>query len=166
MQIEAFLDGIKSADVRAVARHWFEVRGSRRMPGWSDIRPSRIAAQLSFVWAYSYDAATDSFIGRLAGDRIEAIFGKSFRHTPLSEVFPPEQYEDVFRRAKRVIEEPAIFYGGGLVFHQLARYGTGERVILPLAGDGIRSDGLLGCTEYHAAESSVPRPQTSAWFAL
>ncbi len=152
MPVEALCAGIKSPALKGVARHWAEARGGRLMPGWNDIRPSRIANHLPVVWAYSYDRASDSFTGRLAGDRIEAVFGKSFRQTPLSEIFPPGQYEDVFLRAKRVINEPAMCRGEGLVFKQLDRYGYGERIILPLASDGVHGDGLLGCTEYHSIE--------------
>lgn len=138
------------------------------MPGWNDIRPARIAGQLPCIWAYTYDQASDTFTGRLAGDRIEAIFGKTFRQTPLLEIFPQAQYEDIFLRAKRVISEPALNRGEGLVFKQLDRYGYGERIILPLASDGIRSDGLLGCTEYHSFDGlrDPSVAQAEDWFPL
>jgi hypothetical protein len=168
MSIEVLLSGIKSPDLRFVVHHWNEVRGARRMPGWSDICPARIVRQLPIIWAYIYDAETDSFTGRLAGDRIETIFGKSFRQTPLASIFPPDQYRDVFERAKRVVSEPAIFHGEGQVFRQVDRFGYGERVMLPLAGDGVHADGVLGCTEYHTVGGFLdPKlPKTGTWFAI
>jgi hypothetical protein len=168
MPVKTLLSAIKSPELKAVARHWSDARGARRMPAWTDIRPAAIAGQLPFVWAYTYDAASDSFTGRLAGDRIEAIFGKSFRQTPLAEIFPAGEYADVLARARRVVAEPAIFRGEGLIFRQLNRHGTGERIMLPLAADGIHGDGILGCTEYHAVEGpgDALLPETSQWLTL
>lgn len=168
MSVDALCAGLKSAALRSVARHWDEARDSRQMPGWSDIHPSRIAGQLPCIWSYTYDHTSDTFTGRLAGDRIEAIFGKSFRQTPLSEIFPPAQYGDIFQRAKRVISEPALNRAEGLVFKQLDRYGYGERIILPLAADGVHSDGLLGCTEYHSFDGlhDPSVMQIEEWFPL
>jgi len=168
MAIEALLAQIKSPVLTAVARHWDEARGQHLMPGWSDIRPSRLATQLPFVWAYTYDAANDRFIGRLAGDRIEAIFAKTFRQTPLEQIFPPREYEDVFQRAKRVVGEPAIFRAEGLVFKQLHRFGYGERLMLPLAGDGAHGDGILGCTVYNSipGDDAGSLPELDEWHSL
>jgi len=138
------------------------------MPGWSSIHPSRIAQQLPIIWSYIYDRASDSFYGRLAGDRIEAIFGKTFRHTPLSDIYPPGEYQDVFQRAKRVVTEPAIHRNEGLIFVQIGRHGHGERIMLPLASDGYRGDGILGCTEYHSVEGpyDASLPQNGEWYPL
>ena len=137
------------------------------MPAWGDIRPSRLMGQLPMIWAYSYDRATDTFTGRLAGDRIERIFGKGFRQTPLTEIFPPSEYQDVFQRAKRVVGEPALLRGEGLVFKQLNKFGYGERIMLPLASDGVHADGILGCTEYHSFDGpyDASLPHSEEWFS-
>lgn len=168
MAPEALLSALKSPALKHVFRHWAEVRGERLMPSWGDIRPSRIAQQLPIVWSYTYDPVSDTFTGRLAGDRIESAFGGSFRGTPLSKIFPPHRYEDAFQRAKRVISEPAVNRGEGVVFRQIDRFGHGERIILPLAADGIHPDGLLGCTEYSAYPGQYDEslPQIEEWFPL
>ena len=138
------------------------------MPGWGDIQPSRIVRHLPIVWAYTYDRETDTFTGRLAGDRIEAVFGKTFRQTPLPEIFPKSQYQDIFDRAKRVVSEPAVNRGEGLVYQQLNKFGYGERVMLPLASDGVCADGILGCTEYVSVHGPYDGslPQVEDWFTL
>lgn len=161
-------EAIKSPALRGVVQHWLAAKGSRRMPGWGDIQPMRIARQLPIVWSYTYDREADAFTGRLAGDRIEAMFGKTFRHTPLSEIFPPAEFQDVFARAKRVVTEPAIYRSEGLVFKQLNKFGYGERIMLPLASDGVHGDGILGCTEYHSVEGAydASRPEIGEWFPL
>jgi hypothetical protein len=60
--------------------------------------------------------------------------------------------------------------GHGLVFRHLARYGTGERIMLPLADDGEHGDGMLGATEY-SITAEPTREQLAAgeieeWFAV
>lgn len=168
MALEALYETIESNALKAVLYHWAEARGLRAMPGWNDIRPSRIARQLPIVWAYVYDRETDTFTGRLAGDRIEAVFGKTFRQTPLADIFPESEYKDVFERAKRVVDGPAIFHGEGLVYRQLEKFGHGERLILPLAEDGRHGDGILGCTECDPMDRPHHGPveQKEAWFLL
>jgi len=168
MALEALYDTIKSNSLKAVLYHWAEVKCWRQMPGWNDIRPSRVARQLPIIWAYTYDRATDTFTGRLAGDRIEAVFGKTFRQTPLEEIYPKSEYMDVFERAKRVIDEPAIYYSEGLVYRQLKNLWYGEHLIMPLADDGVHGDGILGCTECRSMDAPQDGSvsENEAWFPL
>jgi hypothetical protein len=170
MSFAAFLSTISSPSLKAVAHHWHDVRAGRRMPSWSDLCPSRIAAQLPIVWSYKYDAPTDSFIGRLAGDRISQIFGKNFRGLPLSELHSPEAFPDVFARCKRIVMEPALYHANGRVFRHLDRAGQGERIMLPLSSDDVLGDGILGATEYNYARSGLGLEGSTAdgdaWYAL
>jgi hypothetical protein len=142
----AFVGSIVSPALKQVALHWNEARDGRKMPAWSDIKPSAIKAQLPIVWAYKYDAQKDEFIGRLAGDQIVSIFGKSFRGLPLSDAHPAEAFAWIFALLKKVVSEPALYQYDGRVFSQLNRYGAGERIMLPLSADGRESDGILGAT--------------------
>jgi hypothetical protein len=148
MSLQAFGDSILSPDLRAVAAHWREARGTRRMPSWSDLRPSAIAKQLPLLWAYVYDPALEDFVGRLAGETITRIFGRSLKGMPMSELQPALDYPRLFARAKRVMTEPALFRGHGLVFKHLEKYGHGERIIMPLASDGAHGDAVIGATVY------------------
>lgn len=163
MTFRAFESAISAEPLKRVARHWADVRGNRTTPEWNDIRPAALGAQLSIVWAWKYDPATDTFTGRLAGHAIEAIFDRSFRGTAMTDLFPPAVYGRIFARHKRVVTGPALFHGTGLVFRHLNRYGTGERIILPV------TDGILGATVYEIMTGDVPEPVAAAgereeWF--
>ena len=95
------------------------------------------------------DRASDTFTGRLADEKITAIFGKSLRGLPMTECLPTDQYPALFARAKRVVIEPAFM--SRTRPRRPASWcvrRTGERIILPLADDGEHGDGLLGATEY------------------
>lgn len=169
MSFEEFEGRIISTGLKRVARHWRDVRGGHLMPAWNDIRPSCIANQLSMIWSYTYAAATDTFTGRLAGARIEDRFGKSFRGTPMRELYPKEDYEHLFERAKRVVAGPAFYYGKGMVFRHLQQAGRGERIMLPVAADGVHGDGLLGATDYQLVYAGSPDScgaEDEYWFGV
>ena len=168
MSFSEFYDVIAAEQLKAVARHWNEARADKHLPAWHDIQPSHVASQLKLIWVYKYDPATALFTGRLAGNVIEAVFGKSFRGTPMKELYPPEDYERLYARAKRVILDPALYRGSGKVFDHFERIGCGERIILPLAEDGEHGDGILGATIYEMA-TGVPTDdacENERWFGV
>lgn len=160
MSFQAFLAAIQSPDLRSIALHWAAARGDKRMPGWQDIDPAAIVPFLPIVWSWKYDSATDTFTGRLAGDSIVEAFGESLRGKPMKEFFRGRQYDMMFARHKRVVGEPAFARGTGPVFIHAGRYGHGERVIMPLAADGIHGDGIFGATIYGPNPTGPPNEAT------
>jgi hypothetical protein len=170
MRFAAFEKSILSSDLKAVAAHWIEARGTKRIPSWADIRPAAIVKQLPIVWSYVYDPAEDEFIGRLGGDAITRIFDKNLKGIRLSELQPVLDYKRLSARAKRVMTEPALFRGHGLVFKQLDRYGQGERIIMPLSRDGISGDAIFGATDYqvigHLPSEAEEVAEVEDWFTL
>lgn len=154
MAFGEFFSAIEAPALRAIAGHWEQARGAKRMPGWKDINPITLAPYLSIVWAWKYDRASDAFTGRLAGEEIAAIFQKSFRGAAMKTFFQDWDYGTIFARHKRVVAEPAFMRGVGMVFSHAAKYGIGERIILPLAEDGETGDGILGATTYGLRPSS------------
>jgi hypothetical protein len=51
-------------------------------------------------------------------------------------------------RYRRVLEQPAFMCNQGAVFSLHGGVGVGERIVMPLAEDGIHPDGILGATVY------------------
>jgi hypothetical protein len=148
MNFELFANSIESPALRAVALHWAAARGPAQMPSWEQLRPSQFAAQLSLVWAFKYDRATGDFTGRLAGNRITRGFGKNFRGLPMQELHPPEVFPKIHLHMTRIVSEPVAYRGAGQLFRHGPRIVEGERIILPLAGDGVHADGVLGASDY------------------
>jgi len=155
MGFQAFFDRIESEALRALARQWVAARGERPMPAWRDIDPVGIGRHLRYVWAWKYDAASDSFTGRLAGEEIDRAFGKSLRGMAMTEFYTPDVYGLVFPRHRRVVTEPSFFRGTGMVFARMGLTMEGERIGLPLSEDGARGDGIIGGTFYRA----LPQPE-------
>jgi len=164
----AFEQSIESETLRRVARHWNDMRGNRPMPAWTQLRLSQIERLIPILWAYRCDRATHKFVGLMAGVNIEQIFGKSFTGTPMEELYPHKDYPRLFARADRVVNGPEFYRGTGMVFNHLDHSGSGERIMLPLAGDGVHGDGVLGATVYQffLGERVEKEPDCDYWFAL
>lgn len=152
-----YLDLIRSERLRAIAKHWDLARAPGRMPSFRGLRPSGIAPQLPIIWVYSYDRATQEFTGRLAGDRITHAFGKNFRGAKLKDLHPPELLDIIQDHMQRLVEGPMLYHSCGRLFRRGAREGVGERIMMPLADDGIHGDGLLGASDYDFPAPDVLR---------
>jgi hypothetical protein len=155
MSFQQFFDSIVSDDLRRVAENWLAARGSRPMPAWKDFDPVPIGPQLRYIWAWRYDRATQGFTGRLAGEDIAAMFGGSIGGARMADYFPPEIYRAFFPWMQRVVLEPAFGRGSGLIYRRLGRNFTGERIMMPVADDGLRGDGLIGATFYNPIASAL-----------
>lgn len=169
MSFENFEAVIASPALKVVAWHWNDARGTRRMPGWSNIKPSAIAAQLPIVWAYKYDPATEKFTQRLAGTRLTSIFGTSSRGVPMADIYPQKDFPTAIARFRKVVGTPAFMRGHGALFRHLDRYGRGERIMMPLAEDGERVDGIIGATDYRlgaSGEDASTTDETEEWYPL
>lgn len=147
-----FLSRLRMPAVRDIARHWAAARNGRRMPGWSDIDATVIAPHLSIVWSWRYDRASGDFTGRLIGQTIADLFGKSIRGVRMQDYFEGKILEAVHTRCHRVVTTPCFSRDFGDIFRYRDRAGHGERIILPLAEDGIHGDGVFGITAFDQGE--------------
>jgi len=168
MSFQDFERSIVSDALRQVALHWNEARGSNALAAWSAIKPAAIAAQLSLVWSYNYDRASDSFTGRLCGNSIADAFGRNIKGVPMRELYPADDFQHLFARSKRVVCEPAFYRGEGMVFTHLEKFGHGERIMMPMASDGTTGDGVFGATQYQSVwgKPSDRHAEEESWFSL
>lgn len=148
MSFRDFIGEMRAPLLRTLAEHWQEVRGARRMPGWRAIDATRLGPCLANVWAWRFEAASGSFTGRLGGENVRAVLGKSMRGVDMRTLFPPGVYEEKVERLRRIVGEPCFMYERGPIFLYAGRWGPGERIALPLAEDGVHADGIIGMTVY------------------
>ena len=166
-----FENAISSTALKEVARHWHALARGGRLPSWNDIRPSAIKTHLPIVWCYDYDPALDDFVGRLAGHDISGVSAKPFKGTRLSELRPNDKYPRSLIRAKRVVQEPALYRGHGIVYKTAERRGFGERIVMPLAASATQPAAIFGATEFKsisewAMSSPDPHAEDEKWFSL
>ena len=126
------------------------------MPAWSDLSPSGLAPHFKRLWAFKYDRAAGEFTARLAGTRAMVGFGKSFRGTPLRDLHPPHILELAQAHMTKVVSEGAAYYCSGKLFRAGSQEIEGERIMLPLASDGRRADGILGATDFPSRPMEGP----------
>ncbi|MDB5360827.1 MAG: hypothetical protein JWO51_2124 [Rhodospirillales bacterium] len=148
MSFARFCADLASERLRTVAAHWSAAKGDRRMPAWGNIDPVMLGSQLPIVWSWRYDAASDRFVGRLAGEEINQVLGRSLRGAPMEAVFIGSQYERLFEKYKRIVSGPSVMRQRGCVFRLAGRLGFGEKILLPLSADGVRVDGVFGAAAY------------------
>jgi hypothetical protein len=137
---------ISSPKLQRILLHWLECRTDRLMPMWRDIRPAKIKAELPFVWQYRYEPKQDEFFGGLSGNEIQRLVGGPIKNVRFRHLHRGDPH--LFPRAKRVLFNPAIFYGRGLLFNQRDRQCFGERIMLPFASADGLSAGIFGATDY------------------
>lgn len=165
---ESLTASIRSPNVRAIADHWFTAKGSQLMLSWKQLQPARIKKQLPLIWALRYDPLTGQFIGRLAGQEIHRIIGKSIAGLSLCEIFPSEAVPSFSELLTRVVEGPRIYHCIGRIYELVGRYGPGERLVMPLATDGVTADGVLGISQYYYPHARVDgdSPKLEEWFSI
>src|SRR5258706_5625989 len=164
------LSAISDQKLLTVMHHWLQVRGDRQMPSWRDIDPLQLGPALPHMWSLRYDRVKQGFIGRLSGEEINAVFGKSLRQTPIEDFFAPLDVPWIHERCLRVIEKPCIIVVTGPVYAYTGNYGLGHRIMLPLGedhGQGLIGDEVMGVTTYNlhppslAADTFAPVEQVS-----
>ncbi|HJS45535.1 MAG TPA: PAS domain-containing protein [Rhizomicrobium sp.] len=166
-----FESSIASPDLKEVAQYWRQICSPPRLPSWNDIRPNAIKAQLRIIWCYDYDPALDDFIGRLAGVAITSLSKKPFKGARLSELRPADKYPRSMIRAKRVLQEPALYRGYGLVYKTDDIGGIGERIVMPLRSAGNLPAAIFGAATFRsvidwAHAPSVDNKEDEQWFSL
>lgn len=140
------IDAIKSPQLRLLLDHYLDVRGGRRMPARRDIDPTRLGPVLSIIWLNEYEAESGTFRYRLAGEEVNEIFGGSVAGRLLSDIVFGDRFEVTNEAFLKVIRDEVALLASGPVYRCTDRIAMGERLVLPLASDGVNGDGLLGAT--------------------
>jgi len=157
MSIDRILAYLHEPPMHDIARFWDKARAGRRFPAWRDIDAVALAAHLPILWAWRWDKAEQTFVGRLAGEAILDAMGPGFRGSRLEDYFAGRNAATFMYRYRRVIEVPAVMANRGFVFSLIGGTGIGERIALPLAEDGDHPDGIFGATIYRVTGNRLAR---------
>lgn len=85
---------------------------------------------------------------RLAGEEINAVFGRSIAGATLEDLMSQPQAEIVVARWNRVLDEALVMHAVGEVYSDAGNLYSGERIVLPLADDDGAPHFLIGATDY------------------
>jgi len=143
-----FSKSLTSPALRAVAQHWNEVRGTRPIPAWADLSSTALSPYFKLLWGFDYDAATQEFVGRLAGNHIKEWLGANFLGAKLHDLHPPRVVKEASQVLSAVVSIPAISRCSGRLFTIDGRGVPGECIALPMGNNGVTPNGVLGVSFY------------------
>jgi hypothetical protein len=149
---------VGEARLRRFLAYWLEKAGTRRMPRRADIDPLDFPWALPVVWLCDYEREGGRYRYRVAGEEINAVYGRNIAGCYLEDVIPAWGLERVRERYRNCVETPAIVHTGGRVYMAPERAYVGERLTLPLGGDDGRPAMVIGLTAYslRASQAQVP----------
>lgn len=140
---------IADAMLRALYQNWCELaQAAGGLPAIQAFDPMRLPRLLPQIWIVEVDAATRRLRVRLAGENINAIYGRNIGGQYFRDVYDPADLDTIVARYGRCLAEPAIFRATGSVYAAAGRLTAGERLALPMLGRGGVTDTLLGATVY------------------
>lgn len=130
--------------LRQVFLHWNAIRGERVMPARHEIDPTEFGRALSRIWIYERED-DDEFRCRLAGEEINAAYGRSIQGALARDLVGPKYDELVLARWNYVLDQAAFYHGYS------ADSSSGEaieRMCLPLADKDGKPRFVFGASQY------------------
>jgi hypothetical protein len=140
---------IADANLRSLYHYWRELAlAAGGLPQIRAFDPLHLPRVLPHIWIVEVEPATRRFRIRLAGENINAIYGRNIGGQYFRDVYDPTDLDTIVARYGRCLSQPAIFRATGSVYAAAGRLTAGERLALPMLGRGGITDTLLGATAY------------------
>jgi hypothetical protein len=135
--------------LRALYEYWCALgRQAGGMPSIQAFDPLHLPKVLPNIWILEIAPDTHRFRMRLAGENINAVYGRNVGGQYFSDVFAPGEVALIVARYTRALSEPAIFTAMGEVYGAAGRLSQGERLALPMLGRTGLTDTMIGATVY------------------
>lgn len=157
---------VRDERLRLLLAHWLERTHGRPMPARTQLDPAALKPVLPFMWICDYEPADDVLRYRLAGESINALHGSSLRGLSMATLFQEETRDEVMQRMLSVVKDRVILHQIGDVYSTRMHMGSGERLILPLAGDGETANAVVGGTifDWGGGSGSLAHQEMTATF--
>jgi hypothetical protein len=126
------------------------------LPAVQAFDPLHLPKVLANIWILEVAPDTRRFRMRLAGENINAIYGRNIGGQYFRDLFEPNDLENIIERYTRALGGPAVFHATGSVYAAAGRLTVGERLGLPMLGRSGITDTLLGATVYGARTERHP----------
>jgi hypothetical protein len=133
--------------LRSLYHYWRELaQAAGGLPPIQAFDPLHLPRVLPQIWIVEVESATRRFRVRLAGEAINAIYGRNIGGQYFRDVYDPTDLDTIVARYGRCLTQPAIFRATGSVYAAAGRLTAGERLALPMLGRSGVTDTLLGAT--------------------
>lgn len=148
--------------LKALYRYWRELgQAASGLPSVTSFDPLHLPKLLPNIWIIEVAADTHRLRMRLAGESINAIYGRNIGGHYFADVFPSSDLESLVARYSRALGEPAVFHTTGEVYAAAGRMTQGERLGLPMLGRSGTTDTMLGATIYGVAIERGAAPKAA-----
>jgi len=137
--------------------YWNGLRDASGIPSQRSFDPIEIAPLLRHIWMARWAPEVGDFVYRIAGESVMAAVGTTMRHRSLAEIYTPQVAEELRLRFQKVCATPLLYHSAGPIYVHLERYGTGERLILPLVDEHGGGTVVIGCSIYATAGDADDR---------
>jgi hypothetical protein len=149
---------LEDVGLRSLYDYWRALgRAAGGLPSLQSFDPAHLPKLLANMWIIEVAPETHRFRMRLAGEDINAIYGRSIAGQYFRDVFEPSDVETIVARYRKALGEPAVFHASGSVYAAGNRLSVGERLGLPMVGRAGGTNTLLGATVHRDRfEAIVP----------
>lgn len=154
--VEARLPGADSR-VFEFLDAWRSARRGTMVPFRNDFDPLSVPNLLPHIWLYRFDPALGDFVCRLAGEEVNAAWGRSIRGERLREVLGEADHPTVLRRWKQIVTVPLLHYGSAIERLSAQDTRSAERLLVPLASDDETVDFVMGLSLYRFSAADRTR---------
>ena len=135
--------------LRLLYDYWRELgRAADGLPQVQAFDPLHLPQVLAHIWILEVEPDTRRFRMRLAGENINAVYGRNIGGQYFADIFEPTDIESIVDRYTHCLTQPALFRATGSVYVAAGRLSQGERLGLPMIGRSGLTDTLLGATIY------------------
>ncbi len=126
---------------------WKAARQGCLVPRKQDFDPSLVPKLLPHLWLYHYDEATDVFVCRLAGERINQAWGYPIAGKRSDQIFGRADNAAIVQIWWRILGASLLHYGKEERLSGNALYAA-ERIVAPLADAAGRRNFMLSLSLY------------------
>ncbi len=128
---------IADPHLRSLYQYWQELaQAAGGLPSIQAFDPLHLPKVLRHIWIVEIESSTGRFRVRLAGENINAIYGRNIGGQYFRDVYDPSDLDTIVARYGRCLTQPAIFRATGSVYAAAGRLTAGERFALPMLGRG------------------------------
>jgi len=153
-----FTDANARPKLQRMFDYWSSHRRNGALPSRTDIDPIDLPDLIpNFMMFEAIEDFTDFRI-RLAGTKVEEVFGGAMKGLTLSGIAKRDSFSEVWQSFDRIIASREPEFRSDTLTNVDKRYVVFERLLCPLAADGKTVDHVLGLYFYfrNAGEKMVP----------
>lgn len=135
--------------VRAAYEYWLSIHPKEGgLPGRQHMDPLHIPALLPHIWLVDVSRAPLRFKFRLFGTAHVLAMERDYTGYWIDEAFPEFETSATYQDYVDLAEQAKVSYRKGAAMYHVPRHKHLERVMLPLATDGRKTNMIMALTVY------------------